>query len=326
MIPQDEYECPRCGYTSKHKSSIRNHLYRKQKPCPGSRNVIELTEEIKQHILDNKRYIISNQSSSTVTQVINNYNMVNNFISTIDFMDKLTKYVSYKNIELIDYCDNVKEQYCRTIYKLEHNMIRDYKLKMDEFLEILNNVTLLCNGEYEHYNIHYNEKTKKMNLYEDGEWTTLLQEAGITKVIAGIQEYFLDVYEAYLVRKLYNSNVNMLNKIDIKEHLIQYYIFLSCFDLYPYIKDKSDKYILNEEEGEMTCNNDHISEYLMTIYKTQKDKLTVSHREKIRKSVCEIIKRNSKQNLDELNKKVAVLFNMDETFKYQLLNITSGHM
>ena len=323
MIPQDEYECPRCGYSSKHKSSIRNHLYKKQKQCPGSRNLIELTEDIKQHILDNKKYIIPTQSSTnrTFTQVINNYNTVNNFVSTIDFMDKLTKYMSYKNVELIDYSDKVKEQYCRTVYKLERNMIKDFKLKMSEFLEILDNVTLLCNGEYEHYNIHYNEKTRKMNLYEDGEWTTLLQEAGITKVITGIQEYFLDVYEAYLVRKLYSSNVTIIEKSDIKEYLIQYYIFLTCFDLYPYIKDKSDEYILNGREGEITCDNDSISEYLMNVYKTQKDKLTVGHREKIRKSVCEIIKRNSKQNLDELNKKVASLFNMDETFKQQLLNI-----
>ena len=56
MIPQDHYECPRCGYSSKHKSSMRNHFYKKNKSCPATQNTMDLTDEIKEYILDNKIY------------------------------------------------------------------------------------------------------------------------------------------------------------------------------------------------------------------------------------------------------------------------------
>lgn len=41
--------------------AVRNHLFKKQKACPGTRETIELTDEIKQHILDNKIYKVIHQ-------------------------------------------------------------------------------------------------------------------------------------------------------------------------------------------------------------------------------------------------------------------------
>lgn len=324
MPKKTPYKCPRCSYTTTQKGDMRKHLFSLQKPCPATDNVLELTDEIKQHILDNRVYHIPKPASTaqTINNYINNYNTVNNFIANLDFMDKLTNYMSYNNFELIDYGDKIKEQYSRTIQRLEQNKVRDYRLTMNEFMEILDNVSLLCNGDYEQYNMHYDEKTKKLKLFEDGEWTTLLQEAGISKVVAGIQEHFLDVYELYLVRKLNNHDVHFMQRDDIQKHLAQYYHFLTCFHLHPYVENKSDKHILRGDDSEfgLTPEDFSISEAMMKIYKEQAQQLKDQQRTKVRRDVCEIIKRNSKQNLDELNKKVAALFNMDEKFKEQLLH------
>lgn len=323
MPKKTPYLCPRCNYSTSLKADMRKHLYHLQKPCPATDNVIELTEEIKQHILNNRVYHVPKPTNNaqTINNYINNYNTVNNFISNLDFMDKLTKYMSYNDLQLIDYGDKVKEHYSRTIHRLQKNMIRDYKLSMNEFLDILDKVSSLCNGDCEQYNLHFDDKTKKLKLYEDGEWTTLLQEAGISKVVAGIQEHFLDVYEIYLVRKLDDIRIGIIQKDEIRTFLAKYYNFLACFTLRPCIEDKSNQYILKGDDDESLRPEDYsISEDIMKIFNKQVETLTVQHQTKVRKDVCEIIKRNSKQNLQELNKKVAALFNMDEKFKEQLLS------
>lgn len=314
------YTCPRCDYSTKKKGDMHKHLFVLKKVCPATHQDIELTQEIKEYILNNRIYHAPKQTNTA--QTINNYITVNNFISNLDFMDKLTQYINYNNLQLMDYGDKVKEQYSRTIHRLEHNKVRDYKLTMNEFLEILDNVSLLCNGDYEQYNMHYDEKTKKLKLFEDGDWTTLLQEAGVSKVVAGIQEHFLDVYELYLVKKLHNRDIHFMQRDDIQKHLAQYYHFLTCFNLRPYVENKSDKHILKDDDSELGLKPEDYSicDALMKIYKEQAQQLKEQQRTKVRRDVCEIIKRNSKHNLDELNKKVAALFNMDEKFKELLLN------
>jgi hypothetical protein len=52
------YSCPRCNYESLRKDCIETHLYAKKKPCPSVRSNIELTDEIKQHVVKNRIYIV----------------------------------------------------------------------------------------------------------------------------------------------------------------------------------------------------------------------------------------------------------------------------
>jgi hypothetical protein len=60
LAPQ--YSCIRCGYSTKQRSHMENHLMKKKRPCPAVKNLIELTIEIKQHILNNRIYIIRKPS------------------------------------------------------------------------------------------------------------------------------------------------------------------------------------------------------------------------------------------------------------------------
>ena len=59
------YGCPRCGYETEHKTNIVNHLYKKKKACPQIKNEIELTDEIKEHILNNRIYKIDKTPTKT---------------------------------------------------------------------------------------------------------------------------------------------------------------------------------------------------------------------------------------------------------------------
>ncbi len=51
------YTCPRCGYETKRKPDIKNHLYERKKLCPGAVADIELTDVIKEKIILNRIYI-----------------------------------------------------------------------------------------------------------------------------------------------------------------------------------------------------------------------------------------------------------------------------
>ena len=54
---KDNYLCIRCGFNTKIKNDIRRHFYNLKKICPAIKNNIELTDEIKEYILNNRIYI-----------------------------------------------------------------------------------------------------------------------------------------------------------------------------------------------------------------------------------------------------------------------------
>jgi len=50
------YICPRCRYETKEKNAMRRHLYNMKKPCRALHHNVELTDDIKQSILDNSQW------------------------------------------------------------------------------------------------------------------------------------------------------------------------------------------------------------------------------------------------------------------------------
>lgn len=59
-----DYVCPRCAFTTHKKSNIQNHFYKRKNPCPATEHDIELTDEIKQHVVKNHIYKIPVQKES----------------------------------------------------------------------------------------------------------------------------------------------------------------------------------------------------------------------------------------------------------------------
>lgn len=70
------YSCPRCGYSCEKKTDIYNHLYVRKKVCPALQNDVELTDQVKQYILDNKIYKVETlKNSVALTKKIDSLQM-----------------------------------------------------------------------------------------------------------------------------------------------------------------------------------------------------------------------------------------------------------
>lgn len=54
MVKKELYTCPRCNFQSQYSTSIKRHLFELKKTCPATKNNIELTDEIKNYIIDNR--------------------------------------------------------------------------------------------------------------------------------------------------------------------------------------------------------------------------------------------------------------------------------
>jgi hypothetical protein len=295
---------------------MERHLYNLKKTCPGQRNTLELTDEIKQHILDNRVYIIPNpsapdNSSKLINTTINNYNLMQNFMTNINPIDILTKFNNYKNIDLVDIDDSLEDAYCAQSNKLNKNKCKNFSMTMDDFFEVVDKITRIEDTEV--LNIIYEEDLNKLNMFSCGEWKGFLLASGTKHLIEKIQAYFLNAYEIYLLRKIHGDSV--YDKQKNTEHLMQYYRFLCCFDITPFVMDSSDADIL----GDSNTGYD-LQERYYSKYKSLKDDIKLSESNRIKKQVYDIIKRNSRKNIVELNKRVMEVFQMDESFKMHIVN------
>lgn len=313
MSKKKEYICPRCGYQTYYKSHIKDHLFGKKKLCPTSLHMIELTDEIKSHVLNFKVYHVPKSTSNQ--QTINNYNIMNNILSKMDVVDKINKYIEYKNIDLVDFEDKIEDKYAVSIAKLDNHKYNNFSLEKDDFLNIVDTLTTIVDvGDC---NIIYHDILKKILVREDGKWVDMLLDRGEDYIVNKIQLSYLDSYEAYLIRKMFSNDQNScFIRQQTKEHIQNYYKFISCFNCEPYVKNKSDNVLLGEEFYSETYD---IEEELLHIYNNVQKHLRLYESNKIRREVIDIIKRNTKKSIVELNRKMMELFNMDEDFKTKVL-------
>lgn len=323
-MKKDLYTCVRCGYVTNDKSAIRKHFYKLKNVCPGSKNTIELTDEIKQHILANRIYHLPEHSQTI--NIINYNNTINNLIANMDVIEKIKKYLSYNDSVLLEYGDTIENKFKKHVERLEAGTRDDLALDKHSLLEIINQVSSLANEQFENLNIMYDDKFNKLKLYELGTWNESLVISGIRTLLTKIQEFYFDQYECYLIRKIEFSRMEGQRKQELKEHLHEYYKFIGCFDIDPYVKGKNDSEIIYNQDDERydpfkeyTDENTELPIRYANIYNKIRDETMKSQLNKIKKEVVDIIKKNSKKNIDDLNKKMVALFNMDEDFKKIIL-------
>jgi hypothetical protein len=84
------YTCVRCGYNTLRKSSMLDHLVHRKKPCPTLRADIELTAEIKQHILDNRVYHPNEENGKSIQ---NNTSIDEQHTNIIDDLTSTLRYI-----------------------------------------------------------------------------------------------------------------------------------------------------------------------------------------------------------------------------------------
>lgn len=312
---------------------MRVHLFSNKKKCPALRNDVELTDEIKNHILENRVYIIKTGVTATpvttTTNIINNYHVMNSLLSSMDPVEKITKYINYKNLEITDIDDHIEEKFIVKTKRLEGNKYKNFSMSIQDMLEVVDSVTTMC--QVENFNIIYDDKLNKLKVFTFGTWKSSLIDGGIKELIEKIQSCYLDSYECFLLRKYNNGSVFEMKQAS--EHIEEYYKFISFFDITPYVLDKNNNQIIYNSDDERfhqdindsELKNYSIQDHWYPSYKKIRDNITVKEYNKITKTVTDIIKRNSRNNVVELNKKMMELFQMDETFKVKVINeITSA--
>jgi hypothetical protein len=280
------YTCICCGYETIYKTAMNTHFYNKKKHCPRIMNNIELTDEIKQYILNNRIYKIPVVSNITpvinnVTNIINNYNTINN----IFFIENMNTIKEFKSV-------NFENKY----KSLEYNNT--------DLINIINQINDICSGKQI-------EELNLINLCEDGDLEEMLVEKSIKKIIIILQKYLFDAYEFYLIKNIHTNTDKSYEKTqELKELLQEYYKFIACFGLNPAVKDKSDGYILEDENS----YDYELSDIYWSLYKSELYDLKAREIAAIKKNVIDIINRNAIRSIDEMTKKVVELFQVDENF------------
>lgn len=326
MAKKDAYKCPRCGYSTMQKGHMHKHLYRLKKTCPASSNDIVLSDTIKHHVLANRIYIVSDTKQASITHnsintVVNNYNIMNSILSNMDPVYKIEKYAKYKNIDIRDIDDRIEEQFSAQTKRLECNKPRHFSLTVNDMLEVIDSITTMC--QIDNFNIIYDEKLNKLKFFSCGEWKSQLIDGGIKELIEKVQACYLDSYECYLIRRVTTDHcTQMFDKQQAIECLERYYKFIACFDISPYIVNKCNNHILfstDDSEYHRDTNDYSICERFLPQYKKIKDAITMQECNTIGRKVKDIVKRNTRNNVIELNKKMMDLFSMDESFQKTVL-------
>jgi len=309
MVQKDLYKCPRCGYQTPRKSSMKKHLYGNKKECPTTNRNITLTDDIKENILKNRIYIshlVQANPQQIINQTIYNYNQINQFISKMDVFEKLKKYTKYKNIEIMGLEDRVEHTYQRNIEKLEAHAFRDFALDHHSILDVINTITT-CD-DINTLNVLHDSNNDKLKIYNQGKWDSFLFEQGTIDLITNIQSSYLDHYERYLLKKAYKGCA--YEKQCVREKLSEYYKFLICFELCPLCKDQTDGDILNEDD-----DSESLQDMYYKLFKDIQENMKLSEATRLRKHVYDIIKKNNRSNMVELNQKMMDLLQVDKEFK-----------
>lgn len=97
-MKNSKYQCIRCGYTTVQKNSMKDHMYNRKTLCATTLNDIELTDEIKKHIVDFRVYQIHKEPKKVVHKKI-----------VLDDLNKGSIYIFYSRA-----CKNADEP----IYKI----------------------------------------------------------------------------------------------------------------------------------------------------------------------------------------------------------------
>lgn len=308
-MKHEPYACIRCGYSTEHKSKMKLHFSRK-KPCPATKNVIDVTDEIKEHILANRVYRIPKEVP--ITQNINYYNTMNNFITSKDPLVKLAGYTDYKNVHVMNFDDQISERF----YKINEKMYdhsKSYRITYDQICGVIDDVTRCRQPDLSDFNIMYDKKNDRIKVKVNNNWDDYSIHNGIKFICETLKENYLDNYEAHLICKLESPSFNAREKSEFKELLDDYYQFISCFEFEPYISSEYSR-IFDEVER----SPDLVDQY-MSMFRTASDKLTVSKQKKIKNDILDMIKYNGTQNIQDLNKIVLTIINVDKDFKQYLM-------
>jgi len=328
------YTCPRCGYKTGHKGHMQRHLYEKKDQCGTIIDNIDLTDDIKQHIVKYRLY--KPKKDSIINTVINQYtqfNNVQNIINNIDPTEKLDDFMSYKGQQLIGFSDSVEMRYKEHAKKFARDMEDMELLKEDNMLnvvEMLGGCTMSNNDDtMTTHNILYDKKVHELRFFDYGSWNNMAFDQGVQYFVKKVKANLFDKCEIFILQSIAKSK-SARQKVFLRENLESYYKFIACFRIEPYCKDVSDNAIMNEDTGIVcffndetdTLNNDNsiritrnIEEEFYPMYIKIKESIKPIEVKRVIKRVNETIKRSSSKTVDKLDRLMALAFKMDNEFR-----------
>ena len=297
---------------------MRKHLFATIKQCPACNNNVELTDVVKQYILDNRVYKVEEKQTPSITlnQTINNYNQILNYVNKMDVVDKITKYTEYKQTPLIEFEENIHQCYKHHIEKLESNKFLDFQMDERTLMEAID--TLTHNTDASKMNVVHDVLSDRVRLFQDGEWVSLMFDAGIDELISRVKSCYLDSYETYLIRRHVQSS-SAFQKQQMMERLQEYYKFIICFDLDPVVMGQTDDDIV--QNGNDTYD---IEERFMGVFRRIRDDIKYCDVVRLRKQVAHVVKKNSKASMAALNIQMLELIHADEQFKEVVMERLKG--
>jgi hypothetical protein len=240
----------------------------------------------------------------------------------MDTVNKINKYIEHIGIPMIDFEQSIEDKFDAKAKKLENNAYRHgFSMSENDFLEIIDEISNV-HSKIEEFNIVYDHKWQKLKVYESGLWEELLITSGLKKIVEMVKAYYFNAYECYLIRNMMSSSVAISKKQEYKEFLQVYYKFLVAFHILPYEKRQHDNAILYNEDDdrrEEGRNVFTIEEEFLPLYNKIAKSITIGESNALKRSVLEIIKRNSLRNVEDMNNKLLDLINIDPDFKSVLI-------
>ena len=324
------YTCPRCGYANARKDMMRRHLFDIKKTCPPTSQPVELTEHVKNVILEDRIY--RPVATPTVNQIINNNQTINNYIANLDTFVKLNELSRHQNKELTDFETKVEELYEENVERFKNDDFRGppFQYRPDHFLDMIHDITRSKQKDLEDLCVLYNKDEDRVYMsVGNGKWENYQRDPGVKCLVEAIVQYCLEHYEMYLIRKLEGYGPSMEVKVSLEASLVEYYSFIGTFSVFPVVKGKADAQIMynpDDSDYESDVDNDDVEAHRVVdkynrLYHSTKEKLSDADIKRTVKAVIGIIKTTTKTNLRELNKRIMGILNVDEAFKRSMLEL-----
>jgi hypothetical protein len=309
---------------------MKKHLYNMKKFCPAMSSLIELTDDVKNHIMNNRIYLVPDPIKIQ-NQTINNINMITNIVNNMDMVDKHERITRHKQVEVIDFESKVEDAFIHNVKRLENDKFKHgFQLKDNDFYDMINTLTKAIRGPQkeqflELLNFVYDGKKKRIKVYTSEQWEEHLVDKGLTYLVDTIASFYLETYECYLIRKIVTLESRSPQESgQFLQCLEDYYKFIAAFEVHPFVQDKNDNQVLynkNDSRYHITPNDDSLEGFSIVdrfsrVFQRVDDALTNAERRATHRKVLDILKTNGKENIEELDKEVIGLIRLDIEFKH----------
>lgn len=242
-----------------------------------------------------------------------------NMVSGIDTMTKIREYVTHQKLDMMAFDNEADQTFEKQRERLEkHTYVPDHH--NEDIFQIVDKLTSSKKENMEDFNILYDRDMNKILIYVLGDWQELLDTQGLISMAETIQKYFWDAYECFLIRNIERGE----DAVMMRERLDDLYRILAILDSKPCVNGKNNNQILyvadDEEyriEPEWADVSAHtIEDTYMPIYTKIKQKLSAREKGETKKKILDIVKRNTKKCMMNLNK---LITNLNADFRVSMI-------